>query len=113
MTSFRTHFASKYYKAADLEDAPLDLTIKDFFSEVVQEGEPKKPCVSFVEPETKILVVNTTRGESISDLSGTEHIERWAGTRVRLQLGYTRFQGKRTPCIEVVAPPSDQQAVGF
>ena len=113
MSSFRNYFPSKYYKAADLEDGPLDLTIENAFPEVVQEGEPEKLCVSFVEPETKILVVNVTRGESISDLAGTEDCERWAGTRVRLQLGYTRFQGKRTPCMEVVAPPSDQQAVGF
>ena len=113
MPSFRKHFASKYYKAADIDDAPLDLTIKDAFPDAVQEGEPEKLCVSFVEPETKVLVINVTRGESISDLAGSENYERWAGTRVRLQLGYTRFQGKRTPCMEVVAPQSEPQVVTF
>ena len=112
-SSFRDFFPSKYYKAPDLEDGPLDVTIKTFFSEAVQEGEPPKPCVSFEEPGKKILVVNVTRGESISGLASTEDPTRWPGARVRLQLGYTRYQGKRTACIDVVAPSTDKEAVGF
>ena len=48
MSSYKKYFPSKYYKATDVEDGPLDLTIKEFCPEVVQEGEPKKPCVTFV-----------------------------------------------------------------
>lgn len=112
MPSYKTHLSGKFYKADHL-DVPVDLSIKSGFSEVVQEGDTPKLCVNFEEPDTRILVINATRGEAISAIACSEDYLQWPGTIVRLQRGWTKYQGRRTPCIEVVAPTADAGAGGF
>lgn len=112
MPSYKTHLSGKFYKADHL-DVPVVLTIKSCFSQVVQEGDTAKLCVDFAEPETRVLVINATRGDAISAIAGTDDYLNWPGACVQLQRGWTKYQGRRTPCIDVVAPTADAAAVGF
>jgi hypothetical protein len=103
---WKQNFPSKYLQAADCTP-PLDLTIASWKNENMgaDGAGDLKPVIYFREI-AKGCVLNITRGEAIASITGQDDIDHWIGCRVRLQQGFTRYQGKRVPCIEIVAPPS-------
>jgi hypothetical protein len=106
MANWRQRFPSKYLQAADLDDDPIDATIKAVYNERVGTDTEVKPVVTFREPHVKPVVLNRTRCEAIETIAGSFDDAAWPGTRIRLQAGTTFFQGKKVPCIDIVAPPS-------
>jgi len=108
MPSYTKHFASKFFKADQL-DAPVVLTIASADAEVVQPGEPQKLVLRFRE-DPRGLVINRTRGDAVASLAGSEDYLRWPGAQVQLQAGTTSFQGKRVACVDVVAPRGRRDA---
>jgi hypothetical protein len=60
--------------------------------------------LAFEDPDLKRCVVNLTRAEALASISGTSDTDRWAGTRILLSKGTTRFQGKPVNCIVISAP---------
>jgi hypothetical protein len=104
-------------------DAPIVATIKSVSSENVGSGEDAelKLVVRFKEPDIKAVVLNLTRAEAIETIVGDPDTDRWAGHRITLTKGMTRYQGKRVACIAIEkptvaaapAPSALQDEVGF
>ena len=119
MAHFRKAFPSKFLSSSDLDDGPLDVTIKEVPTENLGTAEnPELKLVAHFEEDAKPCVLNITRAESIADITGDEDTDSWVGKRVRLRKGSTRYQGKRVACIEVSQSPaadgeSVSEAVGF
>jgi hypothetical protein len=114
MAHFRKAFPGKNLQAADLDDGPITATIAEVTTETLGMGKDAelKLVVRFREPGVKNLVVNLTRAEAISEISGSEDTNDWVDTEIQLVRGMTKFQGKRTPCI-VVQRPLDANETGF
>ncbi len=106
MSHFRKSFPGKYLQTTDL-DVPMVATIARVTTETVGGGTDaeSKPVAHFQEPDTKPLVLNLTRCEAIATIAEDEDTDGWAGVRIKLSRGTTRFQGKTIPCIVVDAPP--------
>ena len=109
MAHWKKRFPSKYLQASDLDEGPIDVTIKGApEDEVIGTGDraEEKPVLFFREKGTKGVVLNMTKGEAIEQIAGTPEEEKWAGVRIRLQKGRTKYQGKTVACIEIVAAPA-------
>ena len=103
---YKKSFPGKYLQTTDL-DVPMVATIARVTKETVGGGADaeSKPVAHFQEPDTKSLVLNLTRCEAIATIAEDEDTDGWAGVRIRLSRGTTRFQGKTMACIMVDAPP--------
>lgn len=101
MAHWKKSFPSKFLQVSDL-DTPIVVVIASVGEENV--GEEGKLVARFEKPAIKLLVLNQTRSEAIENIAGHGDIDHWPGTRIQVQRGWTRFQGKRVSCIEVVAP---------
>lgn len=106
MPNFKKSFPGKYLQITDL-DLPLVATIDRVPTETVGAGldAEEKPVAHFKEAGVKALVLNMTRCEAIATIADSADTDAWAGVRVQLSRGATRFQGKTVACI-VVSKPS-------
>jgi hypothetical protein len=107
MPNFKSMMDRPHLGAYDLEDLPkqeVAVTIKDVKrEEVVQEGGKKdhKPVLYFKEP-VKSMVCNTTNGDTISSLVGSERTEKWIGHRIIVFRTMDRQKGgKMGPCLRI------------
>jgi hypothetical protein len=105
MPHFKTAFRSKFLNASEI-DRPFEATIKLVdYQEVGTDDKPERKLVAiFHEEGTKAIVLNVSRCEAIAELAKTPDFDAWAGTRVQVSQGMTRFNGKKTPCIVISAP---------
>ena len=103
---YRKSFPSRFLQSADLDDGPLDVTIEQLAHENLgSKDEPENKLVAKFAGDTKPLVLNLTRAESIADLVGDDNTDSWVGTRIRLGKGRTTYMGKRVACIDVLESP--------
>jgi len=112
MPSWQTAFPSKFQKASDVELHPVTATVDHVGSESVGDegaGTLKLVC-HFREDDVRPCVLNKTRCEQLSEVAGTDDMNRWPGTRVQLRRGWTRFNGKKVACIEIGRPPARTSA---
>ena len=97
---------SKYLKQGDV-DPPVLVTISGYKQQnVAKEGEAKdmKYCLFFKELE-KPLVLNSTNGQLIAKITGSEDLDEWEGKKVVLYNDpNVGFGGKITGGIRVRAP---------
>ena len=117
MAHFRKSFPSRFMQSTDLDDGPITVTINAVPEEnlgTTDKPDPK-PVAEFQEEDVKPVVLNITRCEAIAEIVGNPDTNRWPGTRIQLAKGWTRYQGKKVACIEVLPPPADDatEAVGF
>jgi hypothetical protein len=112
MGNWKDRFPSKYMKSSDLDDGPIDATIKEIVNETIGQGDRQelKPVLSCREKDVKGVVMNLTKMEAIATIAGTDDDDEWAGVKIRLQKGRTKYQGKTVACIEIVAPPKTRPA---
>jgi len=105
MPHYKTAFPSKFLSAADIE-RPYDATIENVdFDEVGTDDKPERKLVAtFKDEGCRPIVLNKTRCEVLEELAGTPDYDLWAGTRVRISQGTTRYAGKRVPCIDFSKP---------
>jgi hypothetical protein len=105
MPHYMTAFPSKFLSAAEVEN-PYDATIEDVeFDDVGTDDKSEKKLVAtFEENGHKPIVLNRTRCEALEELTKTPDYKKWAGTRVNISQGTTRYAGKKVPCI-VIGPP--------
>jgi hypothetical protein len=62
-------------------------------------------CVaSFREPNTKKLVVTSTKFDAIAMIAKSDDTENWAGVQIVLELGQANYQGKLVDAINIRAP---------
>ena len=105
-------FPSKYLTRKFLQELGQDLVVT--IAEVVLEsftdqntGEAvKKPVAYFVGDKAKPLILNATNYDFITDMTGTEDTDAWAGTRIRLTIVREKVFNKMDDVLRVAAPAS-------
>lgn len=99
-------FPSTYYKAADVRDGPIALTISHVPMEPVGEGANKadKAVAYFCEENSKRLVLSPTKFDAIALIAKSDETDDWSGTKIVLEAGKAMFQGKLVDCVNVRAP---------
>ena len=108
---FKKSFPGKYLQTTDL-DVPMVATIARVMTATVGVGADaeSKLVAHFEEPDVKSLVLNVTKCEAIATVAENDDTDGWAGVRIRLSRGTTRYQGKPVACIMVDAPPRKPNA---
>lgn len=96
-------FPGNYLKADDLGPARPVLIIRQVEMEDI--GDDHKPVVYF-EHKEKGLVLNKTNANAIVEIAGTDEMDDWPGTTIRLYSTMVDFQGRRVPAIRVEKPPA-------
>ena len=103
MPSYKSKFPSKYLKADDLEGREgrrMKVEITRWTDEAVGTP-PEEKAVLYFRDEQKGLILNKINGDSISEIAGTDDLDRWVGVGITLVAARTDFGGKRVPCIRV------------
>jgi hypothetical protein len=108
MGDWKKRFPSKYLKASDLDDGPIDATIKEIVNETIGQGDRQelKPVLYCREKGVKGVVMNLTKMEALEQIAGTSDDDDWPGLKIRFQKGRTKYQGKSVDCIDIVKPPA-------
>jgi uncharacterized protein (UPF0333 family) len=99
-------FPSTFYKAKDVCDGPIVLTINSVAMEPVGKGVNKedKPVAHFKEPGSKLLVVTKSKYDAIALVAESDDTDDWSGVKIVLEAGRTSFQGKLVDSIDIRAP---------
>ncbi len=108
MTSYDDWYPSNYFKADDVIDNPLDLTITGIRPEKMQDGKPK-PCVFFKE-DKRALVLNVTNKNFLIMLTRSKDPTDAVGQLVRLQAEPGQYQGKPCMGLRLARPPAIGEA---
>ena len=105
MPHYKVAFPSRFLSASEIE-APYDAVIKSVgFENVGTEEKPEKKLVAlFEDAGHKAIVLNVTRCEALAEIAHSTDYERWAGTRVNISQGQTRFNNKKVPTIVIGEP---------
>src|SRR5271155_1211 len=93
-------FPSKFWKATDLKDGPVTLTIEHVNYEPLKDssGVSKEKLIAYFKKQKKALVF-----ESIASFCG-EDSEDWPGQKITLFADTTQLAGKRVDCVRVRRP---------
>ena len=99
-------FPSDYYNSGDVKTGPILLTISQIRIEPVRNGtNTSDKCVAhFREPNSKKLVVTSTKFDAIAMIARSDDTENWAGVQIVLELGQANYQGKLVDAISIRAP---------
>ena len=99
-------FPSDYYNSGDVKTGPILLTISHVRIEPVRNGtNTSDKCVAyFREPNSKTLVVTSTKFDAIAMIARSDDTESWAGVQIVLELGQANYQGKLVDAISIRAP---------
>ncbi len=100
-------FPSKYLRVEDLQNQRVQVTIESVAMEEV--GGEDKPVVYFRE-EDKGLVSNKTNAAMIEEITGTDEMDDWAGTKIVLYPARVDFKGRRVWAIRVDYPKDGKPA---
>jgi hypothetical protein len=95
-------FASRWFKAADLEPGGEVVTIKKVVMEPVGEDRETKPVMTFEETD-KELVINLTNWSSIAELTGKDDSDDWPGHEIKLVRVKVPFGKKTVDAVRIEA----------
>lgn len=104
MTSYDDWYPSNYFKADDVIDNPLFLTVADIHPEKMQDGN-SKPVVFFKE-DNRGLVLNKTNKNFLVLLTHSKNPADAAVQRVMLMAVESEFQGKPCMALRLRRPPA-------
>jgi hypothetical protein len=93
---------SKYFRAADVQDRPIALTIEHVEFEVMSDG-ASKPVARFAE-DGRGLVLNKANYSSITQIAGSDDTVDWRGLRIVLFAGTAEFAGNVVPAVRIRNP---------
>ena len=102
MTSIASLFPSRYWRAADLDDSPVTLTIQSITQVEMDDG--TKPAVAFTD-SPKLLPLNRTNADFLAAEFGDD-IEKMVGQSIVLYKTTTRFKGKQVFCVRLRVEPA-------
>jgi len=107
-------FPSDYYNSADVKPGPILLTISQVRIEPVRNGtNTSDKCVAhFREPNSKKLVVTSTKFDAIAMIAKSDDTENWPGLQIVLELGQANYQGKLVDAISIRAPRRPNKLAG-
>jgi hypothetical protein len=107
MTSYDDFFPSNFFKADDLDDGPMFLTITDIHPEKMQDGN-SKPCVFFKE-EKRALVLNKTNKNMLVLLTKSKNPADAIGLRIMLVQVPGEYQGRPCNTMRIRKPETPPQ----
>jgi len=96
-------YPSKSFKADDVKDKPMVLTISSVEITTFDDG-TSKPAVSF-EGQDKRLMLNKTNASTIAESYGDD-TDAWIGKRIQLYATRVEFKGDIVDAIRVQGPKS-------
>jgi len=99
-------FQTEFYNSSDVKSGSILLTISDIRIEPVGNGtNTSDKCVAhFREPNSKKLVVTSTKFDAIAMIAKSDDTENWPGVQIVLELGKANYQGKLVDAISIRAP---------
>ncbi len=98
---------SKFWRAADLDERGVTLTI-DGWEEVLLGPEKEPKHVLYFKEDSRGLPLNATREQALCEVFGSNvELDDLLGRRIRLVLGKTRYQGKTVDCMEIEAADNE------
>ena len=99
-------FPSEHYKNGDVKIGAILLTMSDVRKEPVGNGTntSDKFVVYFREPNSKKLVVTSTKFDAIAMIAKSDDTENWEGVQIVLELGKANYQGKLVDSVAIRAP---------
>lgn len=100
-------FPSRFFKAEDVKEQPLVLTIKRLYQDQIGIDKQEKNILAFVETE-KELVLNGTNWDSIADIVGSDDSDDWPSYKIMLIEALVDFKGQKRPGIRVRSPNTAQ-----
>lgn len=95
-------FPGKFLKAADFEDGPRTLTIKNVTHDKVNDDESKL-VVHFREDE-RGMVLNKTNFNMIEEITGEDDTDNWKGAVLSVGRVKVDFQGQRVWGVRIMDP---------
>lgn len=104
MATYDDWFPSNFFKADDLDEGSLILTISDIHPEKMQDGK-SKPCVFFKE-DKRALVLNVTNKNALKLLTKSNDPQDAIGLRVMLVQVEAEYQGKPCKALRLRRPPA-------
>jgi hypothetical protein len=107
MTTYDDWYPSNYFKADDVIDNPLDLTVTAIRPEKMQDGK-LKPCVFFKE-DKRALVLNVTNKNFLILLTRSRDPADAVNERVRLVAVEAEYQGKPCMALRLRRPPAPDE----
>jgi len=107
-------FPSEYYNSGDVKNGSILLTIDHVRIESVGNGTNiSDKCVAyFREPNSKKLVVTSTKFDAIALIAKSDDTENWADVQIVLELGQANYQGKLVDAISIRAPRRPNKLAG-
>ena len=99
---YQDAFPTNFYKAADVNDEGLVLTISSVTTETMPDGVERR-CLSFQEGVKK-LTLNRTNWVSCSEITKEDDDAKWVGHRVRLEKKKVQFKGDLVDAVRLSAP---------
>jgi hypothetical protein len=94
---------SKYFRAADVSDGPVVVTIDRIDMERVGDDTRAKPVVTFKEVDQR-LVLNKTNGSRLAELFGSDDTDDWLDKKIVLVYGHATFGSRTVGAIRVESP---------
>lgn len=104
MPSWKTQFGS-YLKTEDLQGRRIPVTItKVVIEQVGDEEKGERKLVAYFHGANKTLVLNKTKCEALTHITGTDDFTLWRGARIVLAPGTTMYQGRTVGCVNIESP---------
>src|SRR5262249_60150083 len=99
-------FPSDYYNSSDVKTGPILLTISQIRIEPVRNGTTTSDkCVAhFREPNSKKLVVTSTKFDAIAMIAKSNDTQNWPGVQIVLKLGQANYQANLVDAIRSRPP---------
>ena len=95
-------FRGKFFRAADVQERPIVLTIQNVAFETMNDG-AEKPVARFAE-DGRGLVLNKANYSTISQIAGSDDTTNWHGMRVQLFAGTAEYAGNVVPAVRIRKP---------
>jgi hypothetical protein len=92
-------FRGKFFRAADVQDRPIVLTIQNVEFETMNDG-ASKPVARFAE-DGRGLVLNKANYSSITQIAGSDDTIDWRGLRIVLFAGTAEYSGATVPAVRI------------
>jgi hypothetical protein len=101
-------FPSRFFKADDVKDGPIMVTINRLYQGPVGPDKEEKHILSFTDA-AKELVCNATNWDAIADVTGRTDSDDWHGHKIVLVHERVNFGGKTVDAIRIKPPARPQQ----
>jgi hypothetical protein len=102
-------FPSRFFKAADLLDGPIVLTVlKAPLEELKYQGRAEEKVVLYFRQTKKVLSVNSTNFDAMIKVTGKSNSDDWVGCKIELYPAQTQYRGETVDCIRIRKPGEGQ-----